>query len=57
MTDEHGIRCKACDGTGMLEDEDKWKYECTVCKGTGYVMPGTSTSKDIEVDDNNRILE
>ncbi len=51
--------CKACDGTGMLADDEAWKYTCTVCNGDGIVLPGESTSPErpLSVDVMNRNLE
>ncbi|MFA8438621.1 hypothetical protein [Pueribacillus sp. YX66] len=51
--------CKACDGTGMLSDDENWKYSCSVCDGEGVVMPGESTSPSapLSVDEMNRYLD
>lgn len=51
--------CKACDGTGMLADDEAWKYTCTVCNGDGVVQPGENTSPNepLSVDVMNRYLE
>jgi hypothetical protein len=34
---------KACDGTGLLADDENWQYTCTVCGGDGILLPGEST--------------
>ncbi len=39
---QRGERCKACDGTGLLADDEFWQYTCTVCGGDGLVSPGES---------------
>lgn len=51
--------CKACDGTGMLADDEAWKYTCTVCNGDGVVLPqdNTSPNEPLSVDVMNRYLE
>jgi DnaJ-class molecular chaperone len=48
--------CKACEGAGMLADDEGWQYRCPVCSGTGYMMENGST-KVMEVDENNRLLD
>lgn len=57
MVDRNHV-CKACEGTGMLADDEEWQYTCTVCGGEGYVQqehPASSTV--LHVDENNRILD
>ncbi|UFU00606.1 hypothetical protein KO561_06630 [Radiobacillus kanasensis] len=51
--------CKACEGTGMLADDEEWQYTCTVCGGDGHLSPGENPTPDkyINVDENNRILD
>lgn len=51
--------CKACDGTGLLSDDEDWKYKCTVCGGDGIFEPGDSSrpSAPFMVDEMNRTLE
>ncbi|HLR52149.1 MAG TPA: hypothetical protein VK072_04665 [Candidatus Avamphibacillus sp.] len=49
-------RCKACDGTGMLADDEGWQYECSVCHGTGTDNSNVAT-KVRAVDENNRLLD
>ncbi|GEN46058.1 hypothetical protein [Alkalibacillus haloalkaliphilus] len=53
------FRCKACDGAGLLMDDEEWRYTCTVCSGDGYVSKYESQqgSRINEVDENNRILD
>jgi DnaJ-class molecular chaperone len=51
--------CKACHGTGLLADDENWKYRCTVCGGDGILSPGESPEPEglFSVDENNRVLE
>ncbi|MBP1948587.1 hypothetical protein [Virgibacillus litoralis] len=51
--------CKACEGTGMLSDDEGWQYQCSVCHGDGqYDLADISRSARImEVDENNRLLD
>lgn len=51
--------CKACDGTGMLADDEGWKYNCSVCHGTGEFdqKSDSRTVKIMSVDSNNRLLD
>jgi DnaJ-class molecular chaperone len=58
MVDRNNV-CKACEGTGMLADDEEWQYTCTVCGGDGHLYPGDNTepSNLINVDENNRILD
>ncbi|WP_257346902.1 hypothetical protein [Pseudalkalibacillus decolorationis] len=51
--------CKACDGTGLLADDESWQYSCTVCNGDGTFTSGDSPepAKPFSVDENNRTLE
>ncbi|WP_188207556.1 hypothetical protein [Alkalibacillus aidingensis] len=53
------FRCKACDGYGLLMDDEEWRYTCTVCRGDGYVSELESNEQDqvSDVDDINRILD
>jgi len=48
-------RCKACDGTGMLADDEGWQYKCSVCHGDG--VHTTDETKIMSVDENNRLLD
>lgn len=51
--------CKACDGTGLLADDENWQYGCTVCGGDGIISPEDSLEPDgtFAIDDNNRTME
>lgn len=50
--------CKACEGTGMLSDDEGWQYSCSVCHGDGILHPNTEqTPKIMSVDENNRLLD
>ena len=51
--------CRACEGTGMLADDESWQYTCTVCGGTGHIDPEAAPDppRYINVDENNRILD
>lgn len=48
--------CKACEGAGMLADDEGWQYSCPVCGGAGSVAEN-DTTKIMEVDENNRLLD
>lgn len=57
MVDRNTV-CLACDGTGMLADDEEWQYTCTVCGGDGQYHPNNSSRvKYINVDENNRLLD
>ncbi|SHE33042.1 hypothetical protein SAMN05444392_10132 [Seinonella peptonophila] len=58
MVDRNSI-CKACEGTGLLADDENWQYSCTVCGGDGHLTLGESPepAKPFAIDDNNRTLE
>ncbi|WP_198520837.1 hypothetical protein [Alteribacter populi] len=51
--------CKACDGSGLLMDDEEWRYTCSVCGGDGVMSMGESPEpeKPFSVDENNRTLE
>ncbi|WP_197276464.1 hypothetical protein [Bacillus sp. JCM 19034] len=50
--------CRACEGTGMLMDDEEWQYTCTVCRGEGHINPENhSPPALLNVDENNRILD
>ncbi len=50
--------CKACEGTGILSDDEGWQYNCSVCRGKGTVDEAEYTSaKLMSVDENNRLLD
>ncbi|GGB42141.1 hypothetical protein F3157_02460 [Virgibacillus dakarensis] len=51
--------CRACEGTGMLADDEGWQYNCSVCNGSG-VLPQEGESREarvMSVDENNRLLD
>ncbi|SET73644.1 hypothetical protein SAMN05421676_107129 [Salinibacillus kushneri] len=58
MVDRNKV-CKACDGTGLLADDEEWQYTCTVCGGDGVFQAGDNPEPDapFSVDENNRTLE
>jgi len=60
MTKREDI-CKACDGSGMLADDEGWQYNCSVCHGEGEIErndePLSAQIKVMEVDANNRLLD
>ena len=50
--------CRACEGTGMLSDDEGWQYKCSVCAGSGKFNIGTTQSTRVmSVDENNRLLD
>lgn len=49
--------CKACEGTGMLSDDEGWQYKCSVCHGEGVVPKTGQSAKVMSVDENNRLLD
>lgn len=49
--------CKACEGTGMLSDDEGWQYNCSVCHGEGSLNSEAPSAKIMSVDDNNRLLD
>lgn len=52
-------KCKACEGTGMLSDDEGWQYKCSVCHGDG-VYDASDKEKGarvMSVDETNRLLE
>lgn len=53
------FRCKACEGSGLLMDDEEWHYTCTVCDGDGYVSKYENREQKhvSDVDENNRILD
>lgn len=52
----HNPKCLACEGTGMLADDEGWQYTCSICHGDGsYQM--TIDPKVMDVDENNRLLD
>ncbi|WP_370519766.1 hypothetical protein [Pontibacillus sp. HMF3514] len=53
------MRCRACDGSGLLMDDEEWRYTCTICGGSGELIAGKPIEQDgnFEVDEMNRTLE
>lgn len=49
--------CKACEGTGMLSDDEGWQYQCSVCHGDGINSEDMKSVRVMEVDENNRLLD
>lgn len=49
-------RCRACEGTGMLSDDEGWQYTCSICHGDGNYQV-EADQKVMEVDENNRLLD
>lgn len=56
---ERGYTCKACEGTGMLSDDEGWQYKCSVCDGDGSydVKDIDRGARIMSVDENNRLLD
>ncbi|WP_404451020.1 hypothetical protein LG329_11810 [Virgibacillus necropolis] len=48
--------CMACEGTGMLADDEGWQYKCSICDGGG-MLNDTNPTKLFDVDANNRLLD
>ncbi len=53
------FRCKACDGEGLLMDDESWRYTCTVCRGDGFVSKYENQDEVAigHVDENKRYLD
>ncbi|MBH0231664.1 hypothetical protein [Halobacillus yeomjeoni] len=51
--------CLACDGAGLLMDDEEWRYTCKICGGSGYrPQNGTVYNRQTaDVDEMNRILD
>ncbi|CAM3181616.1 hypothetical protein FITA111629_08415 [Filibacter tadaridae] len=51
--------CKACDGTGLLSDDEGWKYHCTLCDSVmlSYTEHDLQEVRVMAVDENNRLLD
>ncbi|MEC5425408.1 hypothetical protein QGM71_18155 [Virgibacillus sp. C22-A2] len=51
--------CKACEGSGMLADDEGWQYRCSVCNGDGIhaKSDAASSARIMSVDENNRLLD
>ena len=58
MLDKENI-CTACDGTGLLSDDEGWQYHCQMCSGAGNSNPRFKgqAPRIMAVDDNNRLLD
>ncbi len=58
MVDRNQV-CKACDGSGLLADDENWQYSCTVCGGDGIFVSGDRPEPAhlFKVDENNRTME
>ncbi|SES99853.1 hypothetical protein SAMN05216389_104111 [Oceanobacillus limi] len=56
---DNSKRCKACDGTGILSDQEGWQYKCSVCNGDGIYnhTDATTSARIMNVDENNRLLD
>ncbi|GAA0430961.1 hypothetical protein GCM10008983_04290 [Lentibacillus halophilus] len=56
---DRAYTCKACEGTGMLSDDEGWQYQCSVCHGDGMydVDDISSSARVMSVDENNRLLD
>lgn len=57
---ERESTCKACEGTGMLSDDEGWQYKCSICHGEGTVDQNSDRSEPVrilEVDETNRLLD
>ncbi|WJE16064.1 hypothetical protein QRD89_01470 [Halobacillus sp. ACCC02827] len=53
------LLCLACNGEGLLMDDEEWRYTCKICGGSG-MQPQNSTVYDkqaADVDETNRILD
>lgn len=51
--------CLACDGEGLLMDDEEWRYTCKVCGGSGYKpQEGRVYNREVaNVDEMNRLLD
>ncbi|MEN2768828.1 hypothetical protein [Ornithinibacillus xuwenensis] len=51
--------CKACEGVGMLADDEGWQYRCPVCRGDGAYSQTEAhqEARVMAVDENNRLLD
>jgi DnaJ-class molecular chaperone len=52
-------QCKACEGVGMLADDEGWQYRCPVCDGDGTYSQSEAngSARVMSVDENNRLLD
>jgi DnaJ-class molecular chaperone len=50
--------CPACDGTGLLSDDEEWQYTCSICGGDGIANTSEMGRRQerIPVDEMNRVL-
>lgn len=50
--------CPACNGTGLLADDEEWQYTCSICGGDGLIHSQDMGRRheQIEVDEMNRVL-
>ncbi|SDJ69154.1 hypothetical protein [Salimicrobium halophilum] len=53
---DRDLICKACDGHGLLRDDESWQYTCTICSGTGFATMTQKTTPP-STDDMNRVME
>ncbi|MGY0693494.1 hypothetical protein ACW2QC_11970 [Virgibacillus sp. FSP13] len=51
--------CRACEGTGMLADDEGWQYNCSVCGGDGILSQDDASkgARLMSTDENNRLLD
>lgn len=51
--------CKACEGAGLLSDDEGWQYKCSVCYGDGTrdIEDISRSARVMSVDENNRLLD
>ncbi|MFC2947491.1 hypothetical protein [Virgibacillus sediminis] len=51
--------CRACEGTGMLADDEGWQYTCSICRGDGSYSKDDAAkgARVLEVDETNRLLD
>ncbi|WP_168927245.1 hypothetical protein [Virgibacillus necropolis] len=54
---ERNNTCKACEGTGMLADDEGWQYKCSVCGGEGVRDDNSGPTRILDVDATNRLLD
>lgn len=58
MSEDRGRECPACNGTGLLSDDEEWQYYCSICGGDGTVDTTEMgrRAEHVEVDQMNRVL-
>lgn len=56
---ERDDACEACEGIGLLSDDEGWQYHCPMCQGAGNTNPRLKgqPAKLMAVDENNRLLD